>query len=136
MSTATAERTQLRCQNCPMVFTATGEDYGLPVPDAARATGWTVWEGTTLGGEQVKRVFCAWCAGRRPEVERPKWDARCETCGCAASDADEYKTEPFTAKDAERWKQDHECEPDVFLIQPSGEHVRRRPPQDSLVGAA
>jgi len=132
----TAQRVEIRCQNCPVVFVAPTGEYTLPAPDAARAAGWSVWEGTTLGGEQRKHTFCPWCAGRREDAERPKWDARCETCGWAASDADEYENEPFTAEDAERWKYDHECEPDVFLIAPGGERVRWLPPKEKNGGDA
>ncbi|GAA3958160.1 hypothetical protein GCM10023085_45790 [Actinomadura viridis] len=119
MTTATLPLTSIRCQNCPVTFEEPRGRYTLPGADAARAAGWTVWEGNTLGGKQVTRVYCPWCAGR--EKSEPKWDARCETCDSAASEEDGYAEDPFTIEDAKRWQQDHRCEPYVHLVQPQRE---------------
>lgn len=125
MSVTTIERTEVRCQNCPRTFPVPADGYGMPTQDAARAVGWTVWEGVTLGGKPAKRVFCPWCAGRREDLQEPKWDARCETCGASASEEDGYADEPFGPEEAKWWQQEHRCEPDVWLVQPGGGVVRR-----------
>jgi hypothetical protein len=95
----------------------------MPTDDCARAVGWRVWSGLTLGGIEKRVVFCPRCAGANSEdvaeeVEAPKWDARCNTCDFAASEEDEYDDEPFTEADAKRWRSDHECEPDVEIVAP------------------
>jgi hypothetical protein len=114
------ERAPIRCQNCPMVFTHLIGEHSGSAPTAARAQGWVIWAGSTLGGREETKVLCPWCAGRITEPQR--WNARCETCGAEASECDEYEDEPFTLEDAKRWKEDHECEPDVRLVQPTPPH--------------
>lgn len=127
MSTATKSRNVV-CQICTTTPPRPETGYGLTPDAGARAIGWTVWEGRTIGGSEERRVFCPRCSGRTPEPEtdaEPKWDARCNTCDWQASDADDYDDEPFTEADAKAWKQDHECEPDVDLIAPKA--LARRP---------
>ncbi|TYK45194.1 hypothetical protein [Actinomadura decatromicini] len=120
MSALAAERSVIRCQNCPRTFdNPRAGSHSLPAPDAARVAGWTVWSGTTLGGEQVKRVFCPRCAGRVPEPEEddPTWDAVCHTCDARATE--EWEDEvPLSEEDVCAWRDDHRCEPDVEKIRP------------------
>lgn len=122
MSTMTAQRVEIRCQNCPRTFdNPRAGSHSLPAPDAARVAGWTVWEGTTLGGERVKRVFCPRCAGRveppDPDADEPGWDAVCETCDARATE--EWDDEvPLSEEVVDAWKSDHRCEPDVRKIRP------------------
>lgn len=140
MTTATglpATTMQIQCQKCEVgylnpesrlkVAGTSDELRQMLAEDCARATGWRVWSGTTMGGREVRRVFCPRCLGHAAEVDaaaEPKWDARCRACDWGASDEDEYPAEPFTAKDAQRWKDDHRCEPDVFIIAPKQEAHR------------
>jgi hypothetical protein len=108
---------EIRCQSCRRTYTAV---HGPLVEQAARAAGWVVWDGDTLGGEHVRRVYCTTCAGRSNDGpdQQPRWDARCNTCAWSASQEDDYDDEPFTGEDAHAWRQEHECEPDVDLIPP------------------
>lgn len=111
----------LNCQNCPVSYLKPEGDLSMSDGDAARAVGWTVWEGTTIGGRQEKRVFCPRCAGRTEDpdgLDEPRWDAVCDTCDARASEDDEYEDGPFTEEDARSWKDDHECEPWVRLVSP------------------
>lgn len=145
----------LRCQTCPRTYapvipqtlTFAGETVAIHdgppgdpgdhvVEQAARAAGWLVGEGPTQGGEHVRRVHCPGCIGRTgdgPLVER--WDATCETCGETASDAEDYEDEPFTEADAKRWKDYHECEPDVRLITPDTVAAREAEHQRMVAAA-
>lgn len=120
MTTLTARRIEIRCQNCPRTFdNPHAGSHSLPAPDAARVAGWTVWEGTTLGGKQVKRVFCPRCAGRTPDLDEvePGWDAVCDTCDAQASEdwSDEV---PLSEEDVDAWRSDHRCEPYIRKIRP------------------
>src|SRR5882757_7530924 len=99
------------CQKCTTRYNCTERGLGMSEVAGARAVGWTVWEGRTMGGREERRVFCTRCAGRTPEPEtddEPKWDARCNTCDWAASSQAEYADEPFTEADARAWKFGHE----------------------------
>lgn len=49
----------LNCQTCRASYLKPEAALSMSDGDAARAVGWTVWEGTTIGGRQEKRVFCA-----------------------------------------------------------------------------
>lgn len=84
----------------------------------ARAKGWIVWTGTTMGGEQTTRIYCPVCCGRT-EADEPGWDAECRTCDARMSDESwDDEDGPYSEEDARNWKSDHQCEPDVALITP------------------
>lgn len=132
MTASTLTKPQpIQCQNClsfykkpprPRLTSKSVNLWGgMPAEDCARAIGWRVWSGTTLGGSEARAVFCPRCAGHQPEAEEvaaPKWDARCNTCDAQARDDYDYAGEPFSEADARRWKDDHRCEPDVEIIAP------------------
>lgn len=102
-----------QCQNCSR-RTAMDET-------GARAARWIVWSGSTRGGQETTRIYCPTCAGRGSEDPNPPiWDAECATCHWRMSDADDWdeEEEPYTERDAQNWKQDHQCEPDVRIITP------------------
>lgn len=106
----------VRCQYCPRVYTL----RGAHAEAGARAAGWMVGEGPTIGGEHVRRVICGVCLGRVAPEDDPVagWDARCRTCDWSASEEEGYEDEPWTEKDARAWANDHQCEPCVDLINP------------------
>lgn len=109
------------CQFCRARYEKQNRD-AISVESAARAVGWIVWEGHTMGGKEQRVVFCPVHAGRVPlesdENGEPKWDAVCHTCDWRASEDDCYDSEPFTEEDAKAWQADHRCEPDVELVRP------------------
>ena len=112
--------TNISCQSCRDVYVWPVAAKGSMV-DGARAKGWIVWEGATVGGDQVKRTFCPVCRGvaEPPAEPEPTWDAVCKTCD--ASMSEEWGPEhdgPFTEKDAKEWQSDHRCEKWVDLIAP------------------
>ena len=85
----------------------------------ARALGWMVWEGTTLSGSPSAVRFCPTHAGRTEqdaEAQEVGFDAHCHTCGEDASDDSDFAG---TREDAEGWMEDHVCESDVVLREPS-----------------
>jgi hypothetical protein len=101
---------KLQCQNCPR--TTAMSDI------SARAAAWIVWAGTTIGGQDVTRIYCPTCAGREAkDPNPPTWDAECRTCDARMSDED-WDEDEFTEKDARNWEMDHQCESDVHLITP------------------
>lgn len=110
----------ITCQNCPTSYARPFGAKGSEV-DAARAKGWIVWDGMTLGDQHVKRVYCPVCRGvADPDPDQPSWDAVCKTCD--SSMGEEWGDEqdgPFTEKDAKQWREQHECEPWVDLIKPA-----------------
>ncbi|MFI6594907.1 hypothetical protein ACIBHX_01595 [Nonomuraea sp. NPDC050536] len=109
----------ISCQHCRAA-------YAWPVgakgsqSDGARSAGWVVWEGLTLGGQHVKRVYCPVCRGvAEPTQAELSWDAVCQTCDCRMSEEwGDDEEGPFTENDADQWKADHRCEPWVDKIQP------------------
>ncbi|MFI7691730.1 hypothetical protein ACIBQ6_21865 [Nonomuraea sp. NPDC049655] len=111
---------EIQCGSCRSSYDPPGIDqrhkeYG------ARVAGWIVWEGKTEGGSHVKRVFCPRCAGR-PVVdaatgEEPSWSADCRTCG-ASMHEDWFEGVALSQEDAELWKDEHSCEPDVEITAP------------------
>lgn len=112
--------THVRCGNCRSAYDPPGIDQ-RHLAYGARVAGWIVWEGATEGGKHVKRVFCPGCAGR-PVIdaatgEEPSWDAECHTCGTSMGEEWD-EGEPLTQKDAELWKDEHRCEPDVTISAP------------------
>jgi hypothetical protein len=125
-TTATAKMEPLRCQFCPRVYTL----RGALAEAGARAAGWMVGEGPTLGGKHVRRVVCAVCLGRTEPEDDPLWDARCNTCGATArEDLGDEIDGALTEKDVKDWRDDHRCEPWVDLITPEqvqAENDRRR----------
>jgi len=89
---------------------------GMPIEDAARAVGWTVWQGYTLGGTHTAVSLCP---GHRdadaedgidPTETAPVWGASCDTC----RDGDDG----LTRDEAEGWMEGHQCEPEVRLVHP------------------
>lgn len=127
MTAATVEITNkaVICQECRARYQKPDRDLISP-ESSARAVGWVVWEGRTIGGREERRVFCPLHAGREPVDEAalvPKWDAVCRTCDAQASEEDGYDSEPFTEEDASNWRMDHRCEPWVDLIQPKRAEV-------------
>jgi hypothetical protein len=112
---------QIRCQTCPRVYAKDGQGT---VEERARAAGWIVWEGATLGGDHTRRVHCAGCLGRDEDgPQEPRWDATCNTCGVSASE-DGY--DEFFEEDAEAWADEHRCEPDTETIPPKVIAEQRR----------
>lgn len=110
----------ISCQSCRDVYVWPVGAKGSMV-DGARAKGWIVWEGATVGGDQVKRTFCPVCRGVADPASEPEpsWDAVCHTCDSSMSE--EWGAEqdgPFTKKDADRWKSEHRCEAFVDTIPP------------------
>lgn len=91
----------LHCQHCANTISA----------GRARAAGWRVWEGQTIGGRHERRVICWACFG--PSVAEPaeSWDAECRTCGARASHEFEDDDLPLSKQDAEEWRLDHQCDP-------------------------
>lgn len=126
MNTPTLEPTVIRCLACRAKYVdRQGSDkLRLPEEDAARASGWIVWSGTTMGGRPSRQVFCPPCSGRSPEPHdaepeaEQSWDAYCRTCDTHASDEYGYE-KPFTEADAKAWRSDHRCEPDVEIVDPT-----------------
>lgn len=84
----------------------------------ARAIGWMVWEGATLGGSTTSVRYCPTHAGRTEdaaEAQEIGFDARCYTCGDEATDETDFEG---TEEAAEGWMEEHVCESDVSLIRP------------------
>jgi hypothetical protein len=111
---------EIPCMNCPATYARPEGAKGSEV-DAARVKGWAVWEGMTLGGQHVKRVYCPVCRGvaEPPPEPAPSWDAVCKTCDSSMSEEEgDEKAGPFTEKDAKHWRDNHSCEPWVDLIAP------------------
>lgn len=106
-----------QCQNCPRATIAS--------EISTRVAGWIVWTGTTRGGQETTRIYCPACAGRREE-DPPSWDAECRTCHTRMSDDAGDDDEPVTEDEAEDWKYEHRCEPDVRLVRPEEVEVERR----------
>lgn len=109
------------CQSCGKRYVLK-ERGQISEESAARAIGWSIWEGKTLGGKQQRRVYCPFDAGRvdLPEREIAKlttWDAKCNTCDSTASE-EWFEDLPLSQEDVKNWKSDHRCEPWVDLIEP------------------
>lgn len=126
---ATAEISVLRCQRCRTVYRRPEGAQFMSDAAAARAVGWTVWEGQTIGGREDRRVFCEACAGRTDITDQAQaeaaqvlakattWDAKCNTCDATATE--EWAEDlPLSEKDVKNWKSDHQCEPWVELVKP------------------
>lgn len=114
------------CHHCHSAYIWTGRGSAI---DGARVAGWIVWEGATLGGKQVKRTYCPRCSGK-PVIDpttgkEPSWDARCSTCDAQMGEERDDGDRPITKEDAEQWRSDHHCWPDVELIAPVKEVAAR-----------
>ena len=108
----------ITCQHCRAGYVRPVGAKGSEA-DAARVKGWAVWEGNTLGGQFVKRVFCPVCRGvSEPTEAELSWDAVCKTCDASMSEEREDGDGPITERQAESWRDDHRCEPWVDLIGP------------------
>lgn len=84
----------------------------------ARAIGWMVWEGSTLGGSVSAVRFCPTHAGRteeEAEAQEVGFDAHCFTCGEDATDDSDFEG---TREAAEGWMEEHVCESDVSIREP------------------
>lgn len=89
----------------------------------ARALGWMVWSGKTLGGDDREVRYCPTHAGRTEEdaeAQEVGFDAHCYTCGEDASDDAEFEG---TREAAEGWSEEHACEPDVTIREPKKAEV-------------
>lgn len=91
----------------------------------ARHSGWRVWRGVTLGGQEKEDIVCPACVGDVPEGEKPVgWSVGCLTCDWEWED--EYDEGPLTEADAKSMASDHECEPETYTISPDEVLARRR----------
>ena len=100
-----------RCPLCPRTA-------GQMTRTQARQAGWRLRDEGTV-------VACPYCWDNPliPESDgrllpTVGWDARCHTCDAAASAGVRYG---MTRDEAQQWIDDHECEPDVWLIEPEEE---------------
>jgi hypothetical protein len=108
----------ITCQGCKRTCQRQLSD------EMARAVGWRIWDGETLGGKEVSVRLCPVCAGTATpdqEVELLSYAAGCHTCG--ADMADESREKPghvFTQEEAEEWRDYHRCEADTYITKPPG----------------
>lgn len=120
--TVLTEISAIRCQRCRTTYRKPEGAQHMSDAAAARAVGWTVWEGQTIGGREDRRVFCVICAGRTDITDQAlakatTWDAKCNTCDATATE--EWAEDlPLSEEDVKRWKSDHQCEPWVELVKP------------------
>lgn len=112
----------IRCQKCRTTYRKPEHAQRMSDAAAARAVGWTVWDGQTIGGRQDRRVFCVICAGRTEVTDQAlakatTWDAKCNTCDATATE--EWAEDlPLSEDQVKEWKSDHRCEPWVELVKP------------------
>jgi hypothetical protein len=127
MSAPTIERRAetFRCQGThargPVNFTGTAGE--------ARAAGWRVFDGTTMGGADLHARYCPKCIGpTEAEADGAErgYDAECSTCDATMSDewADDKPDGGWTEDDAGTWCMDHRCEPATGVIPPKKDGKR------------
>jgi hypothetical protein len=107
----------IQCQHCATKVSG-GKSEG-----AARAEGWRVWDGYTLGGQPSSVRICPACiAPPEPGADGKVrgYNADCSTCMTDIDDewGDEKPEGGWTEEDAEEWAEQHKCEPDTRVIAP------------------
>ena len=97
------------CDNC-------GRTNGSST-EVARAFGWRLWEGVTVGGKHSKVNLCSACVGHKSDSDDadPGFGVECRACGWVWED--EHEEGPLSEKDARQMACDHECEPDTRVYQ-------------------
>lgn len=85
--------------------------------DAARLSGWRIWDGESQTGKPMQVRICPGCAGDENAPAEPSWRVGCRSCDWEYYDEDDSDG-PLAEKDARQMARDHECEPDVWVKPP------------------